>query len=241
MLLRCESLEPPMSQMGQNRKGSGPSTCSPVLPVSRDRRSCGSTSGSCPQAAVSNRSKPILYSITSSASASSVGGRSSPSALAVLRLITSSNLDRLHDRQVGGLLALAECGRRRCRLRETRRSGCCRSTSARRPRRKAVAVDRRQLASSCDLGQPSAQVDEQRVREDDERGRSRAARVIERGVDIALGGDIDNMDLQPKRRGRRSASSRYRTPALGLFGLTRTPITLAGGSKPLQQLKLFRH
>ena len=32
------------------------------------------------------------HSITSSASASSVGGRSSPSALAVLRLITSSNL-----------------------------------------------------------------------------------------------------------------------------------------------------
>ena len=32
------------------------------------------------------------YSITSSASASNVGGRSSPSALAALRLITSSNL-----------------------------------------------------------------------------------------------------------------------------------------------------
>src|SRR3954462_987901 len=33
-----------------------------------------------------------LHSITSSANASSIGGTSSPSALAVLRLITSSNL-----------------------------------------------------------------------------------------------------------------------------------------------------
>src|SRR5262245_49232459 len=45
-----------------------------------------------PQAAVSNRSKPTLYSITSSARASSVGGISRPSTRAVLRLITSSNL-----------------------------------------------------------------------------------------------------------------------------------------------------
>jgi hypothetical protein len=40
-------------------------------------------------AAVSNRSKPTLYSITSLARASSVAGTSMPSALAVLRLITS--------------------------------------------------------------------------------------------------------------------------------------------------------
>ncbi len=37
-------------------------------------------------------SKQHLYSITSSARASRVGGTSRPSALAVLRLITSSNL-----------------------------------------------------------------------------------------------------------------------------------------------------
>ena len=39
-----------------------------------------------------HRSKHSVYSITSSARASSIGGTSSPSALAVLRLITSSNL-----------------------------------------------------------------------------------------------------------------------------------------------------
>ena len=49
-----------------------------------------------------------LHSITSSARASSVGGTSRPSILAVLRLMTSSNLRRLHDRQVRGLCALED-------------------------------------------------------------------------------------------------------------------------------------
>ena len=48
------------------------------------------------------------HSITSSARASSIGGTSRPSALAVLRLITSSNLRRLLNRQVGGLFALED-------------------------------------------------------------------------------------------------------------------------------------
>ena len=46
------------------------------------------------------------HSITSSARASSVGGTSRPSAFAVLRLITNSNLRRLHYGQVGWLFAL---------------------------------------------------------------------------------------------------------------------------------------
>jgi hypothetical protein len=40
-----------------------------------------------PEAAVSNRSKTVPYSITSSAGASSVGGTSKPSGLVVVRLI----------------------------------------------------------------------------------------------------------------------------------------------------------
>ena len=47
----------------------------------------------------------LLYSITSSASASSVGGTVRPSVLAVLRLMTQLELGRLHHRKVGGLLA----------------------------------------------------------------------------------------------------------------------------------------
>ena len=46
------------------------------------------------------------HSITSSARASSVGGTSRPSALAVLRLMTNSNLVGCMDRQVGRLGAL---------------------------------------------------------------------------------------------------------------------------------------
>jgi hypothetical protein len=41
------------------------------------------------------------YSITSSARASSVGGTSRPSALAVLRLMTNSNFGRHLHRQIG--------------------------------------------------------------------------------------------------------------------------------------------
>ena len=49
-----------------------------------------------------------FHSITSSARASSDGGTSRPSAFAVLRLITSSNLVGCLHRQVGGLLALED-------------------------------------------------------------------------------------------------------------------------------------
>ena len=48
------------------------------------------------------------HSITSSARASSVGGTSRPSAFAVLRLMTSSNLVGCCDRQIGRLLALQD-------------------------------------------------------------------------------------------------------------------------------------
>ena len=49
-----------------------------------------------------------LYSITSSARASSVGGTVRPSALAVLRLIDQLVLGRRLHRQVGRLLALED-------------------------------------------------------------------------------------------------------------------------------------
>jgi hypothetical protein len=52
---------------------------------------CNSSAHLPQKAAGSNRSKPHHYSITSSAATSRVGGISRPSALAVLRLMTSSN------------------------------------------------------------------------------------------------------------------------------------------------------
>src|SRR5258707_1799191 len=54
-----------------------------------------------PGAAVSNRSKAPPYSITSSAMASTLGGTSRPSAFAVLRLMTSSNLVGKRSHQHG--------------------------------------------------------------------------------------------------------------------------------------------
>src|SRR5215475_7092947 len=55
------------------------------------------------------------YSITSSARASSVGGTSRPSALAVLRLITSSYLVGLLDRDVCRLPTLQNLDHKRGR------------------------------------------------------------------------------------------------------------------------------
>ena len=55
----------------------------------------------CAKSGLMHRSKQHLYSITSSAQARSVGGTSRASALAVLRLITNSNLvGRAADRHV---------------------------------------------------------------------------------------------------------------------------------------------
>src|SRR6516165_4787433 len=51
---------------------------------------------------------PPHHSITSSARASSVGGTSRPSALAVCRLMTNSNLVDCKNRQLGGLRALED-------------------------------------------------------------------------------------------------------------------------------------
>jgi hypothetical protein len=48
------------------------------------------------------RSKQHLYSITSSARASTVGGTSRPSALAVLMLIHELEFGGLHDRRGPG-------------------------------------------------------------------------------------------------------------------------------------------
>ena len=62
-----------------------------------------------PEAAVSNRSKgSTLIRSPRRRARATCRGTSKPSALAVFRLRTSSNLVGLHDRQVGGLLALED-------------------------------------------------------------------------------------------------------------------------------------
>src|SRR5262245_60727223 len=57
---------------------------------------------------MSNRSKPALYSITSSARASSVSGASRPSAFAVFKLSHQLIFGRCLHRRVGGFLAFED-------------------------------------------------------------------------------------------------------------------------------------
>ncbi len=65
-----------------------------TLPVCPDQQTISEPNQTSPsgQFPTNARSKQVLYSITLSALASSVGGTSRPSALAVLRLIANSNL-----------------------------------------------------------------------------------------------------------------------------------------------------
>jgi hypothetical protein len=80
-----------MSVVGRHERKSN---CAPPLPLSpqqRTFRNAAVTSALCATRRLVHRRKP-RYSITSSARASSAGGAVSPSVLAVLRLMTSSNL-----------------------------------------------------------------------------------------------------------------------------------------------------
>ena len=90
MLLRCESLEPLMSQLGKTRR-TRIEHMSAGLPLITDIARRGWHGRKVPERAVSNRGKTCAYSITSSARACSVSGTVRPSALAVLRLSTNSN------------------------------------------------------------------------------------------------------------------------------------------------------
>ena len=91
MLLRCKSLEPPMSQMGHERPKGHVRVESAVPPIADVMLQCREWSR-CARNGLMHRSKQCLYSITSSARASRVAGTSRPSVLAVLRLITISYL-----------------------------------------------------------------------------------------------------------------------------------------------------
>ena len=83
--MRCE----PMSALGQQRTSRTCGRCPPCPPKSGQTR----RRSVCPISATSVSTNPtVIYSITSSARASSVGGIVRPSARAVLRLMLNPNL-----------------------------------------------------------------------------------------------------------------------------------------------------
>ena len=90
MLLRCESLEPPMSQLGQTRSW-GDVHRMTVLPPKAEVDLRSSYVAEVPKAAASRCSEQQSYSINSSATASRVGGTVIPNARAVCILMTNSN------------------------------------------------------------------------------------------------------------------------------------------------------
>jgi len=91
--LHCEIPEPPMAQMGQKRRSQS-ERGSRACPLCSDSDRVGASQRSAALCQLrrnaSQQTEP--YSITSSARASSIGGTSRPSALAVLRLMTNSYL-----------------------------------------------------------------------------------------------------------------------------------------------------
>ena len=89
MLLRCESLEPPMSQLGQSRRFGDVCDMSALPPTTAVMMQCRERQKSA-NFRLMHRSKLHPYSITSSARPTSERGRVMPKVLAGLRLINSS-------------------------------------------------------------------------------------------------------------------------------------------------------
>jgi hypothetical protein len=82
---------PPVDRNGSKAVRLRASKCFPLCPRKRTSARARRHVREVPYAAVSNRSKAALYSITSSARSRIEIGTSMPRALAVLKLITSSN------------------------------------------------------------------------------------------------------------------------------------------------------
>ena len=144
--------------------------------------------------------------------ASSVGGTVRPSALAVLRLMTSSNLVGLLDRQVGRLLALENPAGIDADLTIRIRNAGCRSSSGRRPRR-TRATGRSRAPRG---GPPARRADRVRLVKNGSapitsapaRSSTSAAKAASKSRSAA---GLQDMKLQPERAGRRLHVSRLRS------------------------------
>ena len=151
------------------------------------------------------------YSITSSASASSVGGTVRPSALAVLRLITNSNLVGCMDRQVGRLLALENAAGIDAGL--AVRFGKAGSVAHQAAGHGELApkVDRGHRVAGRQRDDLIAPAVEERIGANDERAGPLLDHGCEGRVDVAFGAGIQDMELQPQRARRRLQVFRLRS------------------------------
>ncbi len=144
-----------------------------------------------------------LHSITSSARASSVGGTARPSILAVWALMTSSNLRRLHDRQVRRLGALEDAAGIDADLTIRIRNV---GSVAHQPAgfgkftRRICRGDRVARRQSGQLDTPAG---EEGVAADEERVGPLAHKSCEGRIDLAAGAGVEDLDLQPHGAGSR--------------------------------------
>jgi hypothetical protein len=103
----------------------------------------------------------------------------------------------------------------------------------------AIGIEHRQLVTGGELGQPSAHAGEQRIREDEDRASLGAAEIVERGIEVALGDGMHDVDFQPKQCGRclRLRAVGY---GIGIARIDQNADHAGGRQQALQQLQLFR-
>ena len=121
---------------------------------------------------------------------------------------------------------------------DTHRSGCCHSSSIRWPRRRRDR-DRAQAAYDGRQARPAGHdVNEQRVREEEDRRRLRAANLVEHRIEVTLGDSITTW-LFSRSDDAADCAIALSDTALGLPGLTRTPITAEAGDNPCSSCSCF--
>src|SRR5262249_45759107 len=103
----------------------------------------------------------------------------------------------------------------------------------------ALGIEHRELVTGGKIDQPSPDVCEQRIREDEDRVSLGAAEIVERGIEVALGDGMHDVDFQPKRCGRclRLRAVGY---GIGIARIDQNPDHAGGRQQALQQLQLFR-
>ena len=177
------------------------------------------------------------HSITSSARASSDGGTARPSILAVWALMTSSNLRRLHDRQVRGLGALEDAAGIDADLTIRIRNV---GSVAHQPAdfgifaRRICRGDRVARRQVDQLDTPAG---EEGVGADEEGVGPLARKSCEGRIDLAAGAGVEDLDLQPHGAGSRFHVSQRGLGSRGIGRIDEHGHTSGSGHQLAQQLQ----